>query len=320
MSESLYAAIAAGAVGCALFLASSAVVSARGHGRRTAISRLGSFKEPAPGDPSPGAGRALRRDNAVDKRLTALPMAAWLAGDLRRAGLAWHTKDYLGLIFLAAVITGLIGFAASHQAYIGLIAAAVGVLLPVIFVRRAASRRELKLNGQVVEVVEIIASSLRAGFGFVQSLEFAAREQPEPISGVLARAVHEINIGVSTEEALDRLVMRSGDQDLELVVTAVLIQRRVGGNLAEVLENISQTIRDRIQVKGQIRTLTAQARMSGWIVGFLPVAMGAVLAMLQPSYIGLLFTDPIGHVLLAVSGIFDVAGFVAMQRLAAVTY
>lgn len=320
MSDPLYAGVAAGALGCALFFAGSAVASAGGHGRRSAISRLGSFTEPTPGDPSPGAGRALRRDNAVDKRLTTLRIGAWLEHDLQRAGLAWHTKDYLSLVILAGVIAALIAFVTTGQGLIALGAAAGGFLLPVIIVRRTASTRAVKLNNQVVEVVEIIASSLRAGFGFVQALEFAAREQPEPISGVLARVVHEINIGVSTDDALDRLVIRTSDQDVELVVTAVLIQRRVGGNLAEVLQNISQTIRDRIQVKGQIKTLTAQARMSGWIVALLPVAMAGVLAFLEPNYIGVLFTSSTGHILLVGSVLMDIVGFVAIQRLSKVDY
>lgn len=247
-------------------------------------------------------------------------MAAWLGRDLQRAGLAWHTKDYLGLVLVAGVIASLIAFIVTGQGLIALGAAAAGFLLPVILVRRTASSRATKLNNQVVEVIEIVASSLRAGFGFVQALEYAAREQPEPISGVLARTVHEINIGVSTEEALDRLIVRSADQDLELVVTAVLIQRRVGGNLAEVLQNISQTIRDRIKVKGQIKTLTSQARMSGWIVAILPVALGGVMAMMDPAYIGVLFTTSIGHILLVGAAILDVVGFLAIRRLSVVAY
>ena len=312
--------MAAAAVGCALFFSGSAMLSAIGRGRRTTISRLGSFTEPTPGDPSPGAGRALRRDSAVDERLKSLPLAAWLRRDLQRAGLEWHVKDYLGLISLASVLMGLIALSLTRQAPIAIVGAVFGGLLPVLLIRRTATRRAIRLNGQVVEVVDIIASSLRSGFGFVQALELAAQEQPEPISGALLRTTHEINMGISTEEALERLVARTADQDIELVVAAVLIQRRVGGNLAEVLQNIIQTIRDRIQVKGQIKTLTAQARMSGWIVGLLPIALAGILAFTSPGYIFPLFQEPAGRLLLGISATLETLGFLAIQRIAAIDY
>jgi tight adherence protein B len=320
MSDPLYAGLAAAAAGCALFFTSSAVVSARGQGHRTTISRLGAFTEPVVGEPSQGGTRALRRTSSMDRRLTSMPMAAWLRRDLQRAGVQWHVKDYLVLILLASGIVGLLAFTAMGPGPLVLAGAAGGGIIPVVLVRRAGSQRSARLNAQVVDVVDIIASSLRSGFGFVQAIELAAREQAEPISGALARMIHEINMGVSTEEALERLVARTGDQDLDLVVTAVLIQRRVGGNLAEVLQNISQTIRDRIQVKGQIKTLTAQARMSGWIVGLLPVVLAGFLAVVSPGYIAVLFVDPIGHIMLGVAVMLDIIGFVAIRRISAIDY
>lgn len=320
MSDPLYAGLAAAAVGCALFFTGSAVINTRAQARRTTITRLGPFTEPMLGDPSPGAGRALRRDSAMDRRLKSLPMAEWLRRDLQRAGLSWHIKDYLVLILLAGGLGGLFAFTTTGSGAFMMAAAVAGGLMPVIMVRRAGGRRAARLNGQVVDVVDIIGSSLKSGFGFVQALELAAREQAEPISGVLTRTIHEINMGVSTEEALERLVTRTGDLDLDLVVTAVLIQRRVGGNLAEVLQNISQTIRDRIQVKGQIKTLTSQARMSGWIVGLLPVALGGFMAVVQPSYIGVLFQESAGHLLLGISAVLDIIGFAAIRRISAVEY
>lgn len=320
MSDPLYAALAASAVGCALFFSGSAVVNARGQGRRTTISRLGAFTDPVIGDPSPVGARALRRNSAVDRRLTGLPMAAWLGRHLQRAGVQWHIKDYLTLIFIAGGAGGLLAFTFAGAGLLVPVGAGAGGLIPIVLMSRAGNQRSARLNNQVVDVVDVIASSLRSGFGFVQSLELAAREQADPISGVLTRTIHEINMGVSTEEALERLVARTADQDLGLVVTAVLIQRRVGGNLAEVLQNISQTIRDRIQVKGQIKTLTSQARMSGWIVGLLPVALGGFLAVVSPSYIAVLFQQPVGHLMIGIAAFLDIFGFAAIRRIAAIDY
>jgi tight adherence protein B len=320
MSEPAYAAIAAAAAGGAIFFSGSAVIGTLARGRQTTVSRLGSFADTTPAVPTPGSGRALRRDFQGSRRLASHPLTIWLRSDLQRAGLSWRVSDYLAFIVMGAAIAGLLVYFTAHQVAMAAAAAPVGALIPVMFIRRSGAKRSARINDQVVEVVEIIASSLRAGFSFAQSLELAAREQQEPIAGVLTRTVREIHLGISTEDALERLGTRTGDPDLGLVITAVLIQRRVGGNLAEVLQNIGQTIRDRVQVKGQIKTLTSQARLSGWIVGLLPVGLAGLLFLLSPAYIGVLVTEPMGRILLAIAGILEAIGFALVRKIAKVDY
>ncbi len=243
-----------------------------------------------------------------------------IEGDLRRAGLAWTATDYAVITALTGIIVGGLTFVVSGSVPVTAVAALSGVAAPTVFVRSRSASRTAKFNAQVVETIELISSSLRSGFGFMQSLELASREQPPPIADELRQVAHEVDLGVSVDDALERLAARTRDEDLELVVQAVLVQRRVGGDLGDVLGRIAGMIRDRIRVRGEIQTLTAQARMSAWIVGMLPVALAGVTAFLQPDQIAVLFTEPIGQLLVAVAAVLQVVGFLLVRRMAQIAY
>lgn len=243
-----------------------------------------------------------------------------LRSDLRRAGLAWTITDYVAIIAIAAAVAALLTAVLTAAAPLAACAAAGGGALPWLAVRRRATARAARLNAEVVGAIELLASSLRSGFGFMQSLELAAREQPEPIAGELRQALREVDLGVSVDEALERLVARTRDDDLELVISAVLIQRRVGGDLGEVLGNIARMIRDRIRIRGEINTLTAQARLSALILGLLPIGLGALLTAMQPAQMAVLVDEPIGRLLLAGAATLEVIGFVLVRRVANITY
>ena len=265
--------------------------------------------------------RTLRaRPGAFDQRVARMPFAASLRRDILRAGLGWQLRDYMALVTLSALVLAALGAGLSGIPAVGLLSGAGGALLPIMLIKRRGARRAAKLNSQLVDMVDLVASSLRSGFGFMQALELAAREQPEPIAGQLRQTIREINLGVSTDEALERLVARTGDPDFDVVVTAVLIQRRVGGNLSEVLDNISSMIRDRVRVRGEIKTLTAQARMSAWIVGLLPVGLGALMFLMQPEHMSVLFTEPMGRFLVIGAACMQVVGFFLVRRIASVDY
>lgn len=222
---------------------------------------------------------------------------------------------------VAAVLPALLGTVAlGGFGPIPLAAGLVGTLLPTLLVQRRVRSRANALNSQVVETLEVVASSLRSGFGFVQSLELAAQEQSEPIAAELRQCIREINLGSGTDDALERLVERTGDMELELAVNAVVIQRRVGGDLSEVLGNIAAMIRDRIRVRGEIHTLTAQARMSSWIVGLLPIALAGVMTMMQPDQMRILIDSPVGRMLVGGALLMEFIGFILVRRVASVEY
>jgi tight adherence protein B len=162
----------------------------------------------------------------------------------------------------------------------------------------------------------VIASSLRAGHSFLQSLDTATREIGEPGATEFGRTMTEIRLGRDVDEALDALVVRLGSRDLEWTVTAIKIQRKIGGNLAEVLESVAKTIRERETLRRQVKVLSAEGRISSWVLTGLPVLLGVYLAFVNPSYLRTLTTTNVGKIMLGAAGALMVIGYVWMQRIA----
>lgn len=243
-------------------------------------------------------------------------LRAWIA----QAGMAWEPVDLFVLTGMSAAVLGFLMFLVTRAVPAALFVAALGASVPWALIHRKAGTRRVQINAQVVDMVELLASSLKSGFGVVQSLDLAGREQPEPMSGELRRVVREIHLGSNTEESLERFAQRTGDPDLTLVMTAILVQRRVGGDLGEVLLNLAGTIRDRSRVRGEVQALTAQARMSAWVVGLLPVVLSGALFVLAPAHISLLFTDPVGRLMAGGALLLELVGFWMVQRVAKIDY
>ncbi len=197
---------------------------------------------------------------------------------------------------------------------------AIGYMLPVLILRVKAARRVRLFNNQLGDTLIMVANSLRTGYSFLQAVEMVSREMAPPISVEFARLLKEMSLGVTTEEALANMGERLDSDDLDLVITAVLIQRQLGGNLAEVLDNIAATIRARIKLKGEIRTLTAQGRISGLIIGVLPFALAIFIFLVNPGYMNTLFTHPIGQVMLAAALVSQVIGLLLVRKIVNVEY
>jgi len=155
-------------------------------------------------------------------------------------------------------------------------------------------KRRKALEGQIIDALTLMSSSLKAGYSFLQAMELAAKECPPPLGEEFRITLHEMSLGASVEDSLQELGRRAGVDDLDMVLTAVIIQRQVGGNLAEVLDTIAGTIRERIRIRGEIKTLTAQGRISGWIVGALPLAILMFVSLLNPGYMQPMFRSPFG--------------------------
>ncbi len=202
------------------------------------------------------------------------------------------------------------------------VGAIVGFFLPRFWVSRRKNSRLKAFNDQLADTITLIANALRAGASFLQSVEMVVRETPAPMSTEFARVVREVNLGLPFDQALDNMVRRVRSEDLDLMVTAISIQHQVGGNLAEILDSIAFTIRERVRIKGEIRTLTAQQRMSGLIIGLLPIALFAMLSIIAPSFMGALFDQkvkllglPAGAILLGAGGFMMLLGFLAIRRI-----
>ena len=164
----------------------------------------------------------------------------------------------------------------------------------------------------------MMSNSLKAGFGLMQSLELVSRELDHPLATDMKRTLQEIQVGSTTEEALLNFSSRSGSADLDIVVTAMLIQQSTGGNLAEILDNVGHTMRERIRIRGEIKTLTTQGVMTGFIIGGLPVFIGGAVSFMNPGYIEPLFTTLIGNAMIAFAVVLETIGILVIKKIMAI--
>ena len=192
---------------------------------------------------------------------------------------------------------------------------AAGTTLPPFLLRSAWKKRMALFDKQLSDALAIIGNCLRAGFSFNQAIESIAAEMPDPIAKEFAKTIREIRLGFAMEKALNNMVERLKNTDLELIVSAVLIQRLVGGNLSEILDNIADTIKQRLKLKGEIKVLTATGRTSGMVVGMLPVFLMGVLMLINPGYVGMFFNSAIGIAMLAAGGVLEFIGFMVVKKI-----
>ncbi|MEN1760991.1 type II secretion system F family protein [Anoxynatronum sibiricum] len=223
--------------------------------------------------------------------------------------------EFMALALVSMLITFLFFSGATLNPLVGLAAGAIMLFVPFFLVKRARARRLTSFNAQICDALTIMSNSLRAGFSFMQSMDMVRKEMPEPISKEFSRTFREVNLGASTERALQNLSRRVNSDDLDLVITAVLIQRQVGGNLAEVLDKIAETIRERVRLQGEIKTLTAQGRLSGMVIGFLPVILAFFMLLVNPSYLMELITHPVGRVMLLMAVAGEMVGFLFIRKI-----
>jgi tight adherence protein B len=222
----------------------------------------------------------------VSKRVEKTTFGGRIARDLARADLKFKVGEYFVLIgvsiFLTALILWFIGNRHPISAGLGAI---VGAFIPGFYVRSQQKKRLQKFNDQLSDMLNLMVNGLRAGYSTMQAMEAISRELPSPISDEFRRVVQEMQIGIPMESALENLLRRIPSEDLDFVVTAINVQREVGGNLSEILDTISFTIRERVRIKGEIRVLTAQVRTSGSILSLLPFGLVVVLWFLNPEYL-----------------------------------
>lgn len=264
---------------------------------------------------------ALRRTNAegsIFSHFAVGSVTEKLQTELERADLTISPGEFVALRMLLAFV-GLVGPLFLVSGVFGLIIAIVGAVigynLPKFYLNKRRQGRINKLNAQLPEALTMISNSLKAGFGLLQALSVAAEQLEHPISTELARTIHEMNIGSSAEEALLALSERSSSYDLDIVVTAILVQRTVGGNLGEILDTVADTMRERIRIRGEIQTLTAQQKLTGIVIGLLPVGVGMMFQVMSPSYINPLFTTLVGKMLLGVAVVMETIGIMIIQRI-----
>jgi len=234
--------------------------------------------------------------------------------DLARANLKLRVAEYYYIRIGASLALGVILFV-FRDPVSGIVGFRVGYMLPRFWVGRRISGRLNAFNKQLPDTITLLSNSLRAGSSFLQSIELVSREGGPPMSEEMGRVVREVNLGLGMEEALHNLVRRIKSDDLDLMVTAIGIQQQVGGNLAEILDTIAFTIRERVRIKGEINTLTAQGRVSGYLVAFLPIGLGVALNAINPAFMAPLFTETVGRILIGVGAVMMTIGFLAIRKI-----
>lgn len=234
---------------------------------------------------------------------------------LLQAGIPLRAREFGlivgGIVALAAVIVFLLTGTLLHV----LVALVVGLAMPLPFVNMRIGMRRRLLNNQIADMILLMANGLKAGHSLMQVLEGVSREVPPPLSEHLKTLLRDTVMGMPMEEALVKLEQQAGDEDLSLVVTAILIQYQVGGNLAEILDNISFTIRERVRLKSEIQALTAQGRLSAIIISLLPGAMALFLYLSNPGYLMELFSGPVGWMMVGAAVFFQMLGVIFIRRI-----
>lgn len=241
-----------------------------------------------------------------------------LGEQLERAGLPFGGPEFL--VFSLILTAGLasVSFILSRNLLCALAMGTLGILGPIMAIRIHLRKRISVFNTQLADALTTISNSLRAGYSFMQAMDVVSREMLPPLSEEFLRTLKDIRLGASTEDSLMSLAERVPSDDLKLAVTAILIQRQVGGNLAEVLDNIAATIRERIKIKAEIKTLTTQGKLSGVIIGLLPVAVGGIMFAISPGYIAPLFSHPLGRFMLAYAIISELVGAFLVWRIVSI--
>jgi tight adherence protein B len=325
----LVAAIAA----MAIFLIAIGIATSGGGSAVSArLERYASGKDQTQAPASQGGLQDLIASSATLNQLNRVveqrDFGANLARDIARADLKLKPSEFLAIWATSIVGIPVLMFvfsvalpALSHPLFL-LIGALFGFLLPRFWLSRRKAGRLGAFNKQLPDTITLLANALRAGSSFLQAIELVVRESRPPISVEFARVIREVNLGLPFEQALENMVRRVRSDDLELMATAISIQHTVGGNLAEILDSIAYTIRERVRIEGEIRTLTAQQRLSGYVVGFLPIGLAAFLFIAAPNFMNAMFLNPpsilglpAGVVLLLFGGFMMFIGFMMIRRI-----
>ena len=271
--------------------------------------------------PRSGPGTQLRA--AVKRAAGALslgPLQRWAERVLQGTGLPLRPEELLLLIAAGPVAGWLVGAMLHLPGFVRILLVAAGPVLPPLLCRRARTSRIQRVSTQLGDVLMTLGNGLRAGHSLLQALDAAATQSPEPLGLEVRRLLREIGAGIPVEEALDRLVTRCANADLELMVTAIRVQREVGGNLAEILDKISATIRARVTVKNHLRVITAQSRLSGIVVAVLPVAVFGLTTLIAPEVEHTLTGDPLGRVVAALAVLLECLGILAIRKVVDIKY
>jgi len=257
----------------------------------------------------------------VNRRVENSSLGDNISKNLARADLKFKAGEFVAFVFILASSLGTIAFlfvgtSVPTKLFSALLAASFGVVIPIIYLRSQQGKRLTKFGGQLPDMLNLMVNGLRAGYSTMQAMEAISKEMPGPISDEFRRVVQEMQLGLPMDKALDNLIRRIPSEDLDFVITAINVQREVGGPLAEILDTIAFTIRERIRIK-EIRVMTSQVVMSGRILSGVPFVVFVLLWFINQEYMGEFFKDLVcGGSALVVGFIMIAIGYFIMMKIA----
>jgi tight adherence protein B len=284
------------------------------------LERYAEFGERGITDSGPKPKRTPREildglTDALNQVMARSSRTGRLAESLARADVKLKTSEWVLGVAGAGVLLGLLLWLRFQNPVFVLVGPPAMWLVSGIALKVLQSRRTRSFDKQLGDTLTLLSNALKAGYSFAQAINTVAKAASPPIADEFSRAVREMALGISVDDALNHMVKRNMSEDFDLMVTAVQIHRVVGGNLAEILDTIAHTIRERVRIKGEIRTLTAQARASGWIITMLPIGLAAALTVISPDYFTPMFTHTMGIAMLAMGGFSMLIGFAIIQKI-----
>ncbi len=303
------------------------IISIRRENKDVIAERLGRYTDfeqvveitPAGGETEESSALTRRLDLALNNREFGKKWKIALA----KADLKITVAEYMALHVITTIGFFLVGIFILFKGNIvgALIAGVIGFFAPRIYVSRKQNKRLILFETQLPDTISLWVNGLRSGYSVLQAMEAIAKESPEPTASEFRRVVQEVQLGITMEDGLDHMLQRMTSDDLDLIVTAVNIQREVGGNLAEILDVIGHTIRDRIKLKGEIRVLTSQGRYTGYLISGLPIVLALFLMVINPNYMGGLFENRMcGWPMLGIGLGLIGMGTAAIQRIVDIDY
>lgn len=259
--------------------------------------------------------RATPLADRLDKVLAGRSFTENKRTQLARANLKLTVGEFLAATAIVIVLAAGLAYIFTNNPLFSLVAGVIGFFAPNWYVNYLQKKRLQAFNDQLSDTINLLVNSIRAGYSVLQAMEAVAEEMGPPTSEEFRRVVREVQLGISVEQALQNLLRRVHSEDLELMVTAMNVQREVGGNLAEVLDAISFTIRERIRIQGEIQSLTALGRYSGYLISFLPAVVSVIVYTLNRDFMSILFEDTCGRILIGIAVAGIVSGHFVIQKM-----
>lgn len=259
--------------------------------------------------------RLYAESPALDNLLKELPGATYIDKLIQQSGMNLNVAKFIGLSLVAALAGVLVAMQLGMPLVAGSVFGLLAASMPMLYLQGAKHNRVIAMEQQLPDALDLMARAMKAGHAFPSALKMVGDEMPEPIASEFRTVFEEINYGISVQESLNKLIARMPSTDLGYFVIAVLIQRETGGNLTELLGNISHIIRERLKLLGTVRVLSAEGRISAWILTILPFVLAFVLQLINPKFLSVLWTDPLGLKMVGFALLMMIIGIYAMWRI-----